>query len=500
MSSPDTSPTGKHNFVIVIPVADRPRQLADCLDSLALLCRTFDAGKGMVRVLIADDSVEPGNIDDHRALALHYSQLGIPVAHFGPDEQFELAASAGNSLSRIVGTPTRQGHKGQGVARNLAYLKLAREGLPDDTLIWSIDSDQEFRVKISTPEGDQDVFSVNFFRRLDDIFTQTDALVLTGKVVGDPPVSPAVMAGNFLEDVIGFLQQASGNDGSDPCRHHETGAQGGIDPAYHDMADLFGFKPAAAPFRYRCTLSGDHTDADCLDHFTSRLSGFFYGEHPTRVTYYRGGDGDSGAPQPARTVYAGNYVFRPDALKYFIPFSTLRLRMSGPTLGRIIRSEIGDRFVSANLPMLHKRTARDMGRSEFRPGVAESDAAIDISNEFERQFYGDIMLFSVERGVLRRPEMLDDVRAEMLTRYNDRRASLAGKLARLDALIDAHGGPHASRARLRIFRDNIERNFGPASPALARINAEDHWQRWRADLLDAIRHYPEDRQAWDSTI
>ncbi|WIM06511.1 MAG: hypothetical protein OHM77_04390 [Candidatus Nitricoxidivorans perseverans] len=492
MSSPDTNPIVKHNFVIVVPVADRPRQLADCLDSLLELRRTFGAGEGRIRVLIADDSADPASVAAHRALASHYSRLGIPVAHFGPDEQFDLAASAGSSLSRIVGQPSRLGHKGQGVARNLAYLKLAREGLTDDTLVWSIDSDQEFRVKVATPEGDREPFAVDYFRRLDEIFTQTDALVLTGKVVGDPPVSPAVMAGNFLDDVAGFIRQM----GDGPCRHHGGEAHGAGEPAYHDMADLFGFKPAAEPFRYRCPLPGDHTEADCLDHFAERLSGFFYGEHPTRVSYHQG---DDDAPKPARTVYAGNYVFRPDALKYFIPFSTLRLRMSGPTLGRIVRAEIGDRFVSANLPMLHRRTARDMNRSEFRPGVAESDAAIDISDEFERQFHGDVMLFSVERGALSRPETIDDVRAEMLARYNDRRAALTEKLARLDALIGSRGWPPATLARLGAFRDNIERNFGPASPALARINAEEHWRRWRAGLLDALRHYPGDRRAWDST-
>lgn len=493
MSSPDTSRTDKHNFVIVVPVADRPKQLADCVDSLLELRRIFGAGEGKVRVLIADDSADPASVAAHRALARRTGGLGISVEHFGPDEQFDLAASAGDGLSRIVGQPSRLGHKGQGVARNLAYLKLAREGLTDDTLVWSIDSDQEFRVKVAAPEGDREPFAVDYFRRLDEIFTQTDALVLTGKVVGDPPVSPAVMAGNFIDDMIGFLEQT---DGAGPCRHHGGEAHGAGEPAYHDMADLFGFKPAAEPFRYRCPLPGDHTEADCLDHFAGRLPGFFHGEHPTRISYYQEGDD---APRPARTVYAGNYVFRPDALKYFIPFSTLRLRMSGPTLGRIVRAEIGDRFVSANLPMLHRRTARDMNRSEFRPGVAESDAAIDISNEFERQFYGDVMLFSIERGALSRPETLDDVRAEMLARYNERRAALAGKRARLDALIGSRGWPPAARARLGAFRDNIERNFGPASPALARINARDHWQRWRADLLDALRHYPEDRRAWNST-
>lgn len=101
--------------------------------------------------------------------------------------------------------------------------------------------------------------------------------------------------------------------------------------------------------------------------------------------------------QPARTVYTGNYVFRASALNWFIPFAPLRLRMSGPTLGRLMKAGLGKRFVSANLPMLHTRTLDATGEAEFRPGVVTQANAIDLVDEFERQFFGDVMLFTVER-------------------------------------------------------------------------------------------------------
>ena len=287
--------------------------------------------------------------------------------------------------------------------RNIAYLKVAEliKNTPaDKLLIWSLDSDQEFCVKVATPEGDREVYAIDYFHDLDAIFSRTDALVLTGKVVGDPPVSPAVMAGNFLADVLGFLQRMAASDPAAACRQHGDAGQAGGEATYHDMADLFGFKQAATAYRYRCTLAGAHSEADCCAHFAARLNSFFYGEHPTRISYYQPAD-LLRSVQPARTVYQGNYVFRPQALKYFAPFATLRLRMSGPTLGRIIQAEIGARFVSANLPMLHKRTLESGGQSEFRPGIATATEmiapVIDISGEFERQFYGDVMLFSIER-------------------------------------------------------------------------------------------------------
>ena len=85
---------------------------------------------------------------------------------------------------------------------------------------------------------------------------------------------------------------------------------------------------------------------------------------------------------PARTVYTGNYVLSPGALKYFIPFAGLQLRMAGPVLGRLIQTSSGEAFVSANLPLLHRRTVEEKGGAEFRPGVNRSTPLVDLSGEF----------------------------------------------------------------------------------------------------------------------
>ena len=537
MSSPPTSPTAEpavgaqYRFIIVIPVADRPRHIRACLDSLHQLLQRYPYGDGdRVSVLIADDSAEAIHVAANRALAQEFSQRGLTTVHFGPDEQIALVDALALGLPRICGTAKREnfGHKGQGVMRNIAYLKLAEQikNIPaEKLLIWSLDSDQEFCVKVATPEGDREVYDVDYFHGLDAIFSRTDALVLTGKVVGDPPVSPAVMTGNFLADVVGFLQQMAASDPQAACRQHGNSGQTGGDATYHDMADLFGFKQAATAYRYRCTLSGAlagvHTEADCFAHFAARLNSFFYGEHPTRVSYYQPADA-LGSVQPERTVYAGNYVFRPQALKYFIPFATLRLRMSGPTLGRILQGEIGSRFVSANLPMLHKRTLESGGQSEFRPGIATAAQVIapviDISGEFERQFYGDVMLFSIERlaseGTIRHlsntdltANTLDAVRTELLEKYNSRQRAILDRLQVLENLLHDpaswwNGAPEhaAAVANFAAFAANVTRNFGPDSAGHRRINAADGWVQWRTDLLQAIIQYPSDRALWEAQL
>jgi hypothetical protein len=501
----------RHEFLVVVPVADRPRHIQACLTSLRTALRRFPYAD-RIRVLIADDSADAASIAANREIARQFSTDGMEVIHFPPEEQIALVRSLGMALPRVLGEapPDHFGHKGQGVMRNIAYLKVATllEDAHAETLIWSIDSDQEFRVNVAEEDG----YVVDYFNGLDAIFTRTDALVLTGKVVGDPPVSPAVMTRNFLDDVLAFLAQMTKRDPAAACSHHAATSASG-DAAYHDMADLFGFKPADS-YAYPCPLidaHGDaHTEADCFANFDHRVNSFFYGEHPTRISGYVPGE-LLASVQPARTVYAGNYVCRPEALRYFIPFASLRLRMSGPTLGRIVKAELGPRFVSANLPMLHKRTVESGGQSEFRPGIETTQATIDMSGEFERQFYGDVMLFSVEKlapeGGLCRPasadfsRILEETRTAMLARYNERQQAIQEKLGRLEALLDdpAHWW-HDKAAGFRQFAANVRRNFGDISSGHARINDAANWTQWRGKLLDVLTHYAEDRAAWSQLL
>ena len=367
----------RHSFVLVIPVADSPAQLRRCLASLLELCRAFGYG-GMqdgyfrkIAVILADDTQDADLVAENRTLAREFDAQGLAIRYFGLTEQLALMDSlAGIDLGSIVGAAPRDafGHKGQAMMRNIAYLELAKLKETDSPLLfYTLDADQQFKVKVDTADGDGNVCAVNFFAQLDAIFSATDADVLTGKVVGDPPVSPAVMAGNFLDDVAGFLHEMAASDPALPYRPNAANTQE-ADAAYHDMAGLFGFDNPSDAYRYRCALAGEPSNAACFGDFARRLKSFFHGEHPTRITWYRHQPAPDSV-QAARTVYTGNYVFRPRALNWFIPFAPLRLRMSGPTLGRLMKAELGDQFISANLPMLHTRTLDDTGEAEFRPGV-----------------------------------------------------------------------------------------------------------------------------------
>ena len=518
----------RHGFVVVIPVADNPRQTRACLDSLLELCRVFGYG-GMadgryrkVRVLLADDSRDAGAIAAHQTLAAEFADEELAVDYFGQKEQLALLDRLVQAadLSGIVGVHERAdfSHKGQAMMRNIAYLRFAEMAARDERLLcFTVDGDQAFKVKVATAAGAREIYAVNFFHHLDEIFRGTDVRVLTGKVVGDPPVSPAVMAGNFLDDVIAFVNEMAVAEPGQAYRQPMLDTRGSGDAAYHDMADMFGFLAAADAYRFHCEVADGQTNApsnaDGFAAFSRRLHSFFHGEHPTRVTWYRHADVRTSV-QPARTVYTGNYVFRPEALDWFIPFAPLRLRMSGPTMGRMLRAEMGEGFVAANLPMLHRRTVRETGASEFRPGIRAEQGEIDLCGEFERQFHGDVMLFAMERltaggfpgQALPEAEIaatLDAVQAEMGGKYRARHQLIRAKLALMKGLLDDparwwNGTDEFTEARenFRAFAANLEHNFGAASPCLANIESPSRRADWRDRQLAAIAGFQRDREAW----
>jgi hypothetical protein len=517
----------RHRFIIAIPVADRPAHLRACLESLFQVCERFgyggkDAGvHARVKVVVAEDSRAPASVRQHQALADEYRGKGLQVVHFGQDEQYALLQSIPAAqrarLGRLLTTqPKERFHrKGQAANRNLSYLKcLQLTEDRDRTLYYMIDCDQSLCVNRRTDHGEAVVYALNYFHYLDRAFRRSDTLMLTGKLVGDPPVSPAVMAANFLDDVIAFFVRLSGLAGESPCLFHGVPDRLPGDAAYHDMAKLFGYASEGAAFPYPCRLGGAHDHAACLRDFAARLNAFFFGEHLFRRTTFAYGEGFS-TLTPARTVYPGNYVVNYAGLKYLIPFGHLRLRMSGPTAGRLIAAEIGGRFASFNMPNLHRRTTAAGPEDEFRPGVERADVGIDLSDEFERQFFGDLMLFSTEelvgRADVSRPFERDLVTAviegketELLTLYQEKHEAIRERVRRLRALA-LEGGHWWTRSpasapalrQVEAFLADVERNFGDDSPAWRQIQSADHRAARRAQIADALASYRDERAAWD---
>jgi hypothetical protein len=510
----------RHKLIVVVPVADRPRHLRTCLQSLVGAAQAFRTGAGRLAVVIADDSRDAENIAANRAVAAEIEQLGIETIYFGLEEQLAeidaLDVTARQALQNIIGiaTPATFWHKGASIMRNITLLMLNRMARYDEHLLFLfVDSDQEFHANTS---AGREVFTTNYFYHIDRIFSQSAVEVLTGKVVGDPPVSPAVMAGTLLEDVLALLAEISVLGADAACTFHRE-SSAGAGAAYHDMAQLFGFAQPVGAHRYQCALHGVHDHAACLSGFARRLNRFFDGEHPTRVTPYVHADVQASVT-PARTVYTGNYVLSPKGLRYFIPFAGLQLRMAGPVLGRLIQAGSGNAFVSANLPLLHRRTVEEQGGSEFRPGVDRSAPLADLSGEFERQFFGDVMLFTVidlvAQGYPKAQPEPAEIHAQVLATEARMRAHYADVrrlvLARLDALEKVLSDPGywwnqdagcaETLALFGQFTASLRANFDAHARAWQLIDADTHQAARCAAIVDALVAYRDDRESWERVL
>lgn len=528
----------RYHFILSIPVADRPPHLRACLESIYQVCKSFGYGGNesgvyeLIKIIVAEDSREAKNIRQHRALVEAYQRKGLQVIHFGQDEQYELLQSIPrddrNTLGNLLSTQPGDHFylKGQAANRNLSYLKCLQ--LTEDknrTLYYFVDSDESFCVNRQTEAGIDAVYALNYFHYIDKAFRSSDTLLLTGKMVGDPPVSPAVMAANFLDDVMAFFTRLAQTAADRECRFHglpqqllATQSSGAI---YHDMARLFGFEIKDTTFPYRCPLAGEHDNAACLRGFAQRLAAFFFGEHLTRKTVFSYGNG-FGELTPARTIYPGNYIVNYEGLKYIIPFGHLRLRMSGPTAGRLIAAEINDRFASINMPHLHRRTTGAGLGDAFRPGVerTEGDAQehIDLSNEFERQFFGDLMLFTTEALVTQadidKPftkdcvvPVMEQKEKELLALYQQKHEAILKKNRKLHELVFNAGhwwleAPELTGAlrQVKAFIDNITHNFGEQSLAWQQIQSAAHRSERKQHIIEALVNYRTERDAWDRLI
>jgi len=520
----------RHRFVVVIPVADRPQQLRTCLLSLVGMVQAFRYGAGngtgngglsdKLTVVIADDSCAVEYIAGNRAIASEVRQLGLTTVYFGLQEQqaalAELSAEDRHALHNVIGDAPRDAfcHKGASIMRNISYLMLHKLAQRDERLLFFFaDSDQQFH---NCTDVGCEVFTTNYFYHMDRIFSQGKVQVLTGKVVGDPPVSPAVMAGTLLDDAMAFLGELAGLDAGAACTFHRVRVHH-EDAAYHDMAKLFGFEPSDEAHRFQCLLSGAHDHAACLAEFARRLDHFFDGEHPTRVTPYRHSDVQAGVT-PARTVYTGNYVLSPAALKYFIPFAGLGLRMAGPVLGRLIQACSGDAFVSANLPMLHRRTVQQTGGAEFRPGVDRSAPLVDLSGEFERQFFGDVMLFTVielvKRGYPDNMPAADVVRkcvsmtgSTLRAEYAENQTRMLARLDEFEGFLSAPGHWWRSArqyeqtcALLDHFAASLRANYVRDARPYRLIDDAAHCSERQQAIVEALLAYNQDQACWERVL
>ncbi len=168
--------------------------------------------------------------------------------------------------------------------------------------------------------------------------------------------------------------------------------------------------------------------------------------------------------------------------------------------------------------MLHKRTVEDLGQSEYRAGVEHQDKRVDLSHEFERQYFGDVMLFSMEKLCANAyPEKLPDketlmavlqqTEQELSERYYQKHKQLVSIIKQLKDIVDnqqAWWNQDSASAEavkhLQQFILNMEHNFGSKAQTYQQINNAKHKQQRMQAMCDAILHYPKDREHWQAIL
>jgi hypothetical protein len=161
----------RHKLIVVVPVADRPRHLRTCLQSLVGAARAFSTAADRLAVVIADDSRDAQNRAANRAVVAEIEQLGIETIYFGLEAQLAeidaLDVTEREALQNIIGiaTPATFWHKGASIMRNITLLMLNRMARCDEHLLFLfVDSDQEFHA--NTGAG-REVFTTNSFYHID---------------------------------------------------------------------------------------------------------------------------------------------------------------------------------------------------------------------------------------------------------------------------------------------------------------------------------------------
>ena len=145
-------------------------------------------------------------------------------------------------------------------------------------------------------------------------------------------------------------------------------------------------------------------------------------------------------------------------------------------------------------------------------------ATTDVSDEFERQFYGDVMLFSIQRLVedgfpgarLSRRHVestLQEVDAELRERYADKQAKIETRLAELSqCLHDPARWWHSATAStvavplFGAFIEGMRRNFGSDAASRSRIDSPQIKRQWHGQQAQAIVGLSDAHAVWQRAL
>jgi tRNA nucleotidyltransferase/poly(A) polymerase len=171
---------------------------------------------------------------------------------------------------------------------------------------------------------------------------------------------------------------------------------------------------------------------------------------------------------------------------------------------------------------MHRRTSGSGLSNDYRPGVELAQGAgqhcIDLSNEFERQFFGDLMLFTTEALVkvsdVNLPfakekilEVIGQKEQELLELYQLKHQDVLSNCQQLNELVFNQEHWWLDKAdlvealqRVNEFINNIQRNFGDQSLAWRQIQSSEYRAARKQQIVEALMSYRSERDVWDLLV
>jgi len=196
--------------------------------------------------------------------------------------------------------------------------------------------------------------------------------------------------------------------------------------------------------------------------------------------------------------------------------------MAGPSLGRILRKRLKHGFVSVNLPLLHKRTIQADYSNEFRSGISADnhsvDLSLDLSLEFNRQFWGDVMLFTIEKlaelgypdrrlGLADIAKTACDIQAKLWELYKEGQAEIAVKTGKVRGYLSGdefwwNTGPGTESAvkNMSQFCSLAGYNFGLNSSGMKKISEQIEEGSYINIIINAILSFYEIDITWNELL
>ena len=401
---------------IVVPIADRWKHLNNFLKSVEKEIDAYGFPHSLISVNIVNDSREDVSLDNKNLYSYN-----INVRNITDQIEFLLDSYSEKLLRKVYGsfikeipkdTNSCREKKGSGSTMNVARLIMNKTVDANKSIIWFIDSDEEFSL-LTKKDNKFEIIENPFssFHTIQDIFEYYNADIVTGKITWDPAFSAPQMIKTQLIDIINNTKE------NPPIKDYFHKNR-----AYNDMNlfsqewinEYYNTGYPLLPIEDQWKTNNDPAYSILLWHHISRPICY---SNPDKILKNWMVDRET---ELWNIIRPGNVAGNKKLLMYPSMFVETNIRLHGPILGELI-TKMGEKIHITNLPLYHRRIAdiEDI-KNWYRWWTNHQEELIDISNLRMKQIEWDIIskylqetsnVYSIERA------LFEDIKNKIIQMY-----------------------------------------------------------------------------------